>query len=134
MDPSAGSGYRLTFTEHPDYLRADVSGARDSVEISTAYWAEIAERSRASQVSRLLVVESIEQRSTLGDTIEIIDALVAMGFRDMRIAYVDLREDAGLLAQTEFLAARAGLVGRVFAHTGHALEWLLQEPQGAADQ
>ena len=134
MDASPRSGYYLTFTENPGYLRADVNGPRDSVEISTAYWAEIAERCRASNVSRLLVVENIEQGSTLGDTIEVIDALVALGFRDMRIAYVDLREDASLLAQTEFLATRAGLVGRVFAHTGHALEWLLQNPQVAADQ
>jgi hypothetical protein len=129
MNASAGSGYSLAFTTGPGYLRADVTGTRDSVEISTAYWSEIAERCRATSVRRLLVVENIEQRSTLGDTIEVIDALVAMGFRDIRIAYVDLHEDAALLSQTEFLAARAGMVGRVFADTGHALDWLLQGPQ-----
>lgn len=121
-----GAGYRLRFTQNPGYLRADVSGAHDSVEISTAYWSEIATRCRMSQTTHLLVVENIQQRSTLGDTVEIIDALLAMGFRDIRIAYVDMNEDAGLLAQTDFLATRAGLVGHVFAHTGQALEWLLQ--------
>lgn len=119
--------YQIAFTEHPQYLRAHVRGEIDSVEVSTAYWSEIALRCRASQVRRLLVIEDIQQRATLGDTVGIIDALVAIGFRDMRIAYVDIHEDPSLLAQTEFLASRAGLAGRVFGDVGAARDWLLAD-------
>jgi hypothetical protein len=122
---------RISFDERPGYLRAHVRGERDTVEISTAYWAEIAARCRASAVRRLLVIEDIRQRTTLGDTVEIIDALVALGFRDMCIAYVDVHEDPSLLAQTEFLATRAGLVGRVFGDVDTAESWLLAD---AADR
>ena len=116
--------YRLAFTQAPDYLRADVTGLEDSVEISTAYWSEIAQACRDTGATRLLVVEDIAQRSTLGETVEVVDALVAMGFRDLRIAYVDLHEDPALLTQTEFLAVSAGLLGRTFARTAAAIEWL----------
>lgn len=121
------AAYQIAFTEQPQYLRATVRGDIDSVEVSTAYWAEIAARCRASQVRRLLVVEDLNQPATLGDTVEIIDALVAMGFRDVRIAYVDVHEDPSLLAQTEFLASRAGLVGRVFGDVDSAETWLLAD-------
>jgi hypothetical protein len=125
--------YRLEFTLERDYLRADVSGEEDSVAISAAYWAEIAHRCRETGSTRLLVVEDIAQPATLGETVQVVDALVSLGFRDIRIAYVDLREASVLLGQTEFLAARAGLVGRVFREVAPAIEWLLAD-RGAGSE
>ena len=119
------SPYELVFTEQPDYLRADVSGDHDSVAISTAYWSEIAQRCRETGVRKLLVVERLEEKATLGDTVEIVDALVALGFKDIVIAYVDLNEEAALLSHTDLLAKWAGLRGRTFSRVQPAIDWLL---------
>ena len=119
--------YELAFTDQSDYLRADVAGEQDSVAISTAYWSEIAERCRETGVRKLLVVEQLEQKATLGDTVEIVDALVALGFKDIVIAYVDLNEEAALLSHTDLLAKWAGLRGRTFSRVQPAIDWLLAE-------
>lgn len=118
--------YLLVMERKPHYLFARVSGPRDTLQISIDYWTEIAEECARAPVDRLLVLE-LEQRSTVVDMAEIIGLLPRMGFREMRIAFVDPKEDVSLLVFAEVRAQDAGLTGHVFGAFEPAERWLLSD-------
>ena len=104
-----------------------MTGPRDTLEISLAYWSRIAERCAALGTRRLLVVEDLKERSVRGDMRAMVGALVELGFHDIRIAFTDAHEDIGLLLLTEYQARAAGLSGRIFSSVEHARGWLLSD-------
>ncbi|GAB1596915.1 hypothetical protein [Lysobacter claricitrinus] len=121
--------YTLRFEPREHYLFARVDGPEDTFEVSIAYWTEIEAECRARGVRRLLVVEALAGNAVPAEMADVVDALIGMGFRDMRVAYVDATEDAGLLVAAEARAVNAGLVGRVFRDEAGAERWLLADPQ-----
>jgi hypothetical protein len=127
-----GPVYDLRLEPREHYLRAHVAGPEDTVEVSIAYWSEIAAACHAGGVRRLLVVEELEGRAAPSEFNAVIDGLLQLGFRDMRIAYVDATEDASLLVAAEIRAQQHGVVARVFRREAEAEGWLLAGP-GAAD-
>lgn len=128
-DPS----YVLRIEPRPGYLFARVEGPEDTVEVSIAYWSEIAAACRAAGTRRLLVVEELQGCATPSEMDAVVDGLIAMGFSDIRVAFVDATEDAALLVGAEIRVQQHGLVGRVFRREAEAEQWLLADPSGRAD-
>jgi hypothetical protein len=119
--------YTLALEPHPDYLRAHVTGPEDTVEVSIAYWSEIAAACHAGGVRRLLVVEELAGRAAPSEMAEVVDGLLQLGFRDIVVAYVDATEDASLLVAAEIRVQQHGVVGRVFRREDEAVRWLLAD-------
>lgn len=117
--------YRIAFSNLGDILRAQVDGEHDTFEISLAYWTEIAAACHARGTRSLLVVENIREQ---GDPLfleGLVDAIVALGFRDIRVAFVDLMQShLAAMEHGEILARERGIVGRVFGEEGEAARWL----------
>jgi hypothetical protein len=72
-----------------------------------------------------LVVENIAEAGEPIELERLIDAVVALGFHDIRVAFVDLIE-AHLKAMEygEILARERDIVGRVFGREDEAERWL----------
>jgi hypothetical protein len=118
-------GYELRMESRGDHLRAQIDGVHDNFEISLGYWTEIGAYCRERGVRRLLVVENILEA---GDPLmleTLIDAVVALGFHDIRVAFVDLiQSHLAAMEHGEILARERGIAGRVFGDEGEALRWL----------
>jgi len=123
----SSKGYHLLLERRALYLFAKVSGPRDTLQISINYWSEIAEECSRSSVERLLVLEELDEKSTVLDMAQMIQLLPQMGFKDMRIAFVDPKEDVDLLAFAEVRALEVGLAGHVFGGVDAAERWLLSD-------
>ncbi len=119
--------YTLTLEPREHYLRAHVSGPEDTVEVSIAYWSEIAAACRAGAVRRLLVVEELEGTVQPSEMAAVVEGLLQLGFHDIRVAFVDATEDASLLVSAEIRAKKEGFVGRVFRREAEAERWLLDD-------
>ncbi len=123
----SSKGYNLILQRRALYLFAKVSGPRDTLQISIDYWTEIAEECARSSVERLLVLEELDEKSTVVDMAQMIQLLPQMGFKDVRIAFVDPKEDIGMLAFAEVRALEVGIAGHVFCSMDAAEEWLLSD-------
>ena len=119
--------FELRFEEHPTHLFAHVTGERDTLEISMAYWLAIARVCERLGTRRLLVLEELQEHAAVADMRQVVEALAAMGFHDIRVAYVDPHEHFGLLDLADFHVRRAGLTGRVFSSLERARGWLLAD-------
>lgn len=123
--------YTLRFEQRQGYAYAHVRGEQDTVEISVAYWSEIASYCREHSVHSVLVVEEIKQRAAVLDIYEVASGLVALGFANIRIAFVDCNADELPMMQfAETVARNRGIDGRVFANEADAEAWLLHEAAG----
>lgn len=115
----------LIFEDRSTYLYAEVSGPSDSFEISMAYWTAIAEQVHARGSRRLLVLERLGQYHGERDMTLMIDSIIALGFENVRVAFVDaFVEDLPIVEQGEILAMERGIEGRVFGSVQQADRWL----------
>lgn len=116
---------QLRFEERPGYLLADVSGPRDSFEISLAYWREIVAQVERRRTTHLMVVERLGKYDGVQDIPGIVEALIAMGLDRIKIAFVvDRIEMLSQLEHGEILALERGANGRVFTNPALAERWL----------
>lgn len=116
---------QLRFEERPGYLFVDVSGPRDSFEISLAYWREIVAQVERRGTTRLMVVERLGQYEGVQDIPRIVEALIAMGLDKIKVAFVVERiEMLSQLEHGEILALERGANGRVFTNPALAERWL----------
>jgi hypothetical protein len=126
--------YTLTLEPRDRYLRAQVSGPEDTVEVSVAYWSEIAAACRDGAVRRLLVVEELEGTAQPSEMEAVVGFLLQLGFQDIRIAFVDATEDAALLVRAEIQVQKHGVTARVFRRESEAERWLLGDIAPAPDR
>lgn len=125
-DPT--SQYDLTFETREGYLYAYVVGEHDSFEISAAYWGEIARELKEQQIDKVLIVEDIVEQSPVADIYNLSVQLLEMGFRGIKIAFVDRYSshqdlnDFGVL-----VGANRGLLGQAFNDEAAAEKWLLSK-------
>ena len=85
--------YQLTFSYHPDFLEARVVGLEDSVEISCAYWREIAEEVRRGKFKKVLVVEQLAGNVGVTGAYDIASHNSQTDFGNAKIAFVDAYRD-----------------------------------------
>ncbi len=116
---------KLLIEDRKNYLYAEVSGPDDSFEISMAYWTAIAEQCHQRDSSRLLVLERLGDYTGERDMTLMIDSIIALGFENIRVAFVDIFiEHLAIAEQGEILAMERGIAGRVFGSVQEAERWL----------
>lgn len=116
---------QLRFEDRPGYLYAEVTGPRDSFDISIAYWRVIADEIARRRSRCLMVVESLGPYEGERDMAAMVDALIALGLDRLKIAFVVQRiELLSLFEHGEILALERGANGRVFANPSLAERWL----------
>jgi hypothetical protein len=124
--PELHAPYRLRFESHGDYLRVEVSGPGDSLEVSLAYWREIAAECEHRGTRALLVVDLFENEPLKpAEVDQVIEAMRNSYMRHVRVAYCELNSAAVPQAEYGELTAReAGFAVRVFASEHEAELWL----------
>lgn len=125
--PSRGNQpYKVDFRPQERYLRADVSGPHDSVEISLAYWREVARECRRLGFSRLLVVENLGR---VGPAVEyyLVACELPAIVKGLRVAFVDaVAEELDSNRLGENIAVNRGADIRLFHDEEPAVAWLTQ--------
>lgn len=118
--------YELAFHDRGDYLRVVITGARDSLETSLAYWNEIATECERRGTRALLVSDELPgEPIPPQDQERVIQALRESYMQHVRVAYCEV--DAVYLPQAEYgelLAREAGYTVRVFGSEREAELWL----------
>ena len=122
---AAGQGFRICFDDEPEYLRAYVFDGTDSLEVSLAMWRMLADECEATGCSRLLVLEELQGTVTPAEISVVIDAIAHMGFSELRVAFVELREDIQIAELGEIMSIERGLTARVFSQENDARRWLV---------
>ncbi|HET9836408.1 MAG TPA: hypothetical protein VFP88_08720 [Rhodanobacteraceae bacterium] len=124
--PRSTTPYTLVFENAGDYLRVEISGPGDSLEVSLAYWREIATECERRGTRALLVVDLFENEPLKPAEIEqVIEAMRNSYIQNVRVAYCEL--NSAVVSQAEYgeLTAReAGFTVRVFAGEQEAELWL----------
>ena len=118
--------YELTLEHRNGYLYAYVEGESDSYEISRAFWTEVADEVRRTDVERVLIDENIEQSVSMAEVFQLASELPKMGFGSARVAFVDRYLDQQEVnAFGELVAVNRGLSGKVFNNVAEAESWLI---------
>ncbi|MDI1253573.1 hypothetical protein [Thermomonas sp.] len=120
-----GPGFRICYDQHPDYLRAYVFDGTDSLEVSLAMWQILAAECEATKSKRLMVLEDLRSTVDQAGIEVVIDAISEMNLADMRVAFVELREDIQGAEFGEILCLERGIKARVFSHEVEARHWLI---------
>ncbi len=115
----------LKIEERSQYLYAEVTGPIDSFEITMAYWTLVAQECHARNTKHLLVFEKLGEFSGVRDMVLMVDSIIALGFENIRVAFVDaFIEDLLIAEEGELLAMERGIAGRVFGSLQEAERWL----------
>lgn len=120
-----GPGFRICFDQHPDYLRAYVFDGTDSLEVSLAMWRLLAAECESTGSKRLLVVEDLRSTVDRAGIEQVIDAVSSMSLAELRVGFVELRDDIQGAEFGEILCRERGIDARVFSHESDARHWLV---------
>lgn len=123
---SGASDFTISYEDRGDYLYARVSGQRDTVANSLAYWREISDEARRRGSTRVLVVEAFVSPSPLMDVYQVAEQIPTL-IRGLIVAFVDERFEQ--FEENKFgedVAVNRGAVGKVFSRIEPAVEWLRQ--------
>ena len=116
--------YSIAFDTRPEYLHVLVEGTKDSLEISLAYWKEIAAECTRLGVTKLLVEEDIPAVVSMSEMYTIATELPEM-FLGIAIAFVDRYADqSDLNSFGELVAQNRGVYGKFFTTVPDAEAWL----------
>jgi hypothetical protein len=118
--------FSLAWEFSHEYLRVEVNGPADSLEISLAYWRRVAELCRTHAVRKLLVVERLGANPTgMQDLPSFLAGLSGLGLEQVRVAFVECSLDQlPTMEHGEILANELGFQGRVFSDEQEAARWL----------
>ncbi len=122
---TAGPGFRICFDDEPHYLRGYVFDGTDSQAVSIAMWNMLAAECRARQADRLLVLEDLISTVDVAEIESVIDAMLAAGLAEVRIAFVELRDDIQGSELGESMCLERGIVTRIFSNEPEARRWLV---------
>jgi hypothetical protein len=124
--PRSTPPYSLAFENAGDYLRVEISGPGDSLEVSLAYWRDIADECERRGARALLAVDLFENEPLEPAEVEqVIEAMRNSYMQNVRVAYCELNSAAVSQAEYGELTAReVGFTVRVFASEHEAELWL----------
>jgi len=120
--------YRIAFEDRDMYLYAFVTGPKDSLELSIAYWTEVLTEMRTRNKNRVLVTEDFKDCVSAMDMYMLVEELQKLGLNDLQIAFVDKQisqNDLNRFAET--VAVNRGIYCKVFNSEAEASSWLLAD-------
>lgn len=120
-----GPGFRICFDDEPNFLRAYVFDGTDSLEVSLAMWRMMAEECESTNSKRLLVVEDLRSTVDQAGVEEVVEVISKLSLAELRVAFVELREDIQIAEYGEILCHERGITARVFSHEAEARHWLV---------
>ena len=120
-----GPGFSIRYDDEAGYLRAYVSDGTDSLEVSVAMWRMLAAEAAAVDAARMLVLEDLQGTVPMGEIGQVIDVVLEVAPRDLRVAFVELRDDMEGNELGMILCRENGLDCRVFSNETEARNWLL---------
>ncbi len=120
-----GPGFRICFDDELDYLRAYVFDGSDSLEVSSAMWHMLGDECRATSSNKLLVLEDLVSTVDVPQIEQVVDAMFDAGLADIRIAFVELRDDIQGSELGESMCLERGMVIRIFSEEPQARRWLV---------
>jgi len=121
----AGPGFRVCYDDEPGYLRAYVFDGVDSVEVSSAMWRMLGEECRAVSTKLLLVLEDLLSTVDIPLISQVVDTMFEAGLADVRIAFVELRDDIQGSELGESMCLERGMIVRIFSSEPEARRWLV---------
>lgn len=118
--------YQLEFRDRGDYLRAQVDGPKDSLEICIAYWKEIAAECERRGTPKLLVIDRLlGEPVTAEELAQLIELMRGSFLERVRIAFHESTiSHLPLVERAELTARELGFTVRVFADEQEAELWL----------
>jgi hypothetical protein len=121
-----GLRFFLAVEERPAYLFAEVTGPQDSLEVSVAFWRQLADETQRRGSAKLMVVDRLEGTPLDPEGMaRLVMRMVGFGLERVRIAYVEpTAEHVPAMEHGEIFAAEMGFDARVFGDVGHADRWL----------
>jgi hypothetical protein len=120
--------YQLTFIYRSQYLHAIVEGIEDSVEISDAYWTEIARECKRGKLKKVLVEERIEGNVSLAEAFDVGEKNSKKDFGHAVVAFVDIYEDHdGINEFASRVSNNRGRLIRCHESIAQAEKWLLSQ-------
>lgn len=118
--------YVIKFDYLDNYLLAQVSGEKDSLEISLLFWKEIFVECETRKYKRILITESFKNDISAIDMYILGEKLSEMAPKDISVAFVDNQlQQLEMNKFTETVAYNRGGKGKVFADRLEAEKWLL---------
>jgi hypothetical protein len=120
-----GHGFRICLDDEPDYLRAYVFDGTDSVQVSSEMWHLLGQECRATSARRLLVLEDLMSTVEVPEISQVVDAMFDAGLADVRIAFVELRDDIQGSEFGESMCLERGMTVRIFSQETEARRWLV---------
>ena len=120
-----GPGFRICFDDEGDYLRAYVFDGEDSLQVSVAMWHLLGVECRATSATRALVLEDLLSTVDVQDISQVVDSIFAAGLGNVRMAFVELREDIQGSELGESMCLERGMVLRIFSNEPEARRWLV---------
>ena len=117
--------YSIRFEDRKDYLYAYVEG-QDSLETSMNYMQEVADKALAGEFQKLLIEENLEGQLKDFDMFQITSKFVDMGLAEIKMGFVDLKEDHSIGNEFgELVATNRGVKVKIFNTVADAEAWLL---------
>jgi hypothetical protein len=123
---NASQRFNVHYENRSGYLFAKIDGPQDSLEVSLAYWHELAAECQRRKATRLLVVDQL-----LGEPLDVkaIESLVkgwqGTGLESVQTAFVELDSiNVAFMEHGQIFANVSGFSTRVFTEFEEAERWL----------
>jgi hypothetical protein len=118
--------YQIRFEDRETYLYASVTGEKDSLEVSVAYWTDVFTEMRIRNTNKVLVTEDFKDVVSAMDMYMLIEEIQKLGLTDLQIAFVDKELSQFELNKfAETVAVNRGIYGKIFNSEAEAERWLL---------
>ena len=119
--------YEIKFVYHPDYLYTHVFAEGFTLGTSHDLWAEVANELRSVSFKKLLFAVDVMKQGNLLDLFQAASALLGMGFREIKIAFVNPNPSHYNNTKfAEIVGDDIGICGKIFHDTVEAKDWLLK--------
>ncbi|WP_432474192.1 hypothetical protein [Amphritea sp. HPY] len=121
--------YQYSVIKQDNYLRVEVSGSREGINVAQAslqMWTEVAATCRSKNIDHILAIFHLSGKRSLLNTLDIVDGVKSMVWPELMIAYVDTDPDNKQQnAIAEDSAMSHGINFRTFETEEEGRQWLL---------
>lgn len=125
--------YRIVFEEYPNYLYALVHGEQYGYEVLAGFLREIANECKKRGLDQVCIEENISGTASEEDVVRIASELADLGFRDIRMAYIDRfqEEQQEMNEMGQSVAVDHGVQVQIFNNQVEAENWLAKRGSAA---